>query len=42
MISLCQQRQKCDFNVEKISILEVVVEQGDIQMKNNKIKVVKE
>ena len=39
---LCFKQSKCDFNVEEISILRVVVEQGEVQMENNKIKAVKE
>ena len=35
-------QSKYDFNVEKIPILGVVVEQEEVQMENNKIKVVKE
>jgi len=30
--NLCFKRLKCDFNMEKISILEVVVGKGQIQM----------
>jgi len=33
---------KCNFNIEEIPILGVLVGRGEIQMKNNKIKVVKE
>ena len=33
---------KCNFNTEEISILEVVVGQGEVQMEKEKIKVVTE
>ena len=33
---------KCDFNVKEIPILRVVVGQGEVQMENNKVKVVTE
>jgi len=32
---------KCDFNVKEIPILEVVVGRGEVQIENNKVKVVK-
>ena len=35
-------RSKCDFNMEEISILGVVVGKGQIQIKQEKIKAVKE
>ena len=35
-------RSKCDFNIEKILILRVIVRKRQIQMKNNKVKAVKE
>ena len=35
-------RSKCNFDMEEISILEVVVGWGQVQMKNNKIKAVKQ
>ena len=34
-------RSKCDFNMEKILIPEVVVGKGQIQIENNKVKAVK-
>ena len=40
--NLCFKRSKCNFNMEEISILGVVVGQGQVQMENNKIKAVKE
>ena len=38
----CFKRSKCDFNMEEILILGVVVGQGQVQIENNKIKAVKE
>jgi len=35
-------RSKCDFNIEEIPILGVVVSKGQIQMEQEKIKAVKE
>ena len=35
-------QSKCDFNVKKILILGVVVKWEEVQMENNKIKIVKE
>ena len=35
-------RSKYDFNIEKISILDVIVEKGQIKMEQKKIKAVKE
>jgi len=35
-------RSKCDFNMEEIPILEVVVGKGQVKMKQKKIKAVKE
>ena len=40
--NLCFKRSKCDFNIEEISILGVVVGKGQIQIEQEKIKVVKE
>ena len=40
--SLCFKRSKCDFNMEEILILEVVVRRGQVQMETNKVKAVKE
>ena len=40
--NLCFKRSKCDFNMEEIPILGVVVGKGQIQMEQEKIKVVKE
>ena len=39
--NLCFKQLKYDFNIEAILILEVVVEQGQVQMENNKVKTVK-
>jgi len=40
--NLCFKQSKCDFNIKKISILKVVVGIGEVQMKNDKVKAVKE
>ena len=40
--NLCFKRLKCDFNMEEIPILGVVVGKGQIQMELEKIKAVKE
>ena len=40
--NLCFKRSKCDFNMEKISILGVIIGKRQIKMKQEKIKVVKE
>ena len=40
--NLCFKRSKCDFNMEEIPILGVVVGKGHIQMEQEKIKAVKE
>ena len=40
--NLCFKRSKCDFNIEEIPILGVVVGKGQIQMEQEKIKAVKE
>ena len=40
--NLCFKRSKCDFNMEKILILGVVVGRGQKQMETDKVKVVKE
>jgi len=40
--NLCFKRSKCDFNMEEIPILEVVVGKGQVKMEQEKIKVVKE
>jgi len=39
---LCFKQLKCDINTEKIPILRVVIGRGEVQMKNNKVKAVKE
>jgi len=40
--NLCFKRLKCDFNMEEISILGVVVGKGQVKMEQEKIKAVKE
>ena len=40
--NLCFKQSKCDFDAEKIPILGVVVRQGEVQIKNDKVKAVKE
>ena len=40
--NLCFKWLKYDFKIEEILILRVVVEQGQVQMKNEKVKAVKE
>ena len=40
--NLCFKRSKCDFNMEEIPILGVVVGKGQVKMKQEKIKAVKE
>ena len=40
--NLCSKRSKCDFNMEEIPIIGVVVGQGQVQIENNKVKAVKE
>jgi len=35
-------RSRCDFNIEEILILGVVVGRGQVQMETDKVKVVKE
>ena len=40
--NLCFKRSKCDFNMEEIPILGVVISKGQIQMEQEKIKAVKE
>ena len=40
--NLCFKRSKCDFDIEEISILEVVVEKGQVKIEQEKIKAVKE
>jgi len=40
--NLCFKQSKCDFDTKEISILEVVVGRGEVQMENNKVKAVKE
>ena len=40
--NLCFKQSKCDFNMEEIPILGVVVSKGQVQIEQDKIKVVKE
>jgi len=40
--NLCFKRSKCDFNMEEIPILGVVVGRGQVKMEQEKIKAVKE
>jgi len=40
--NLCFKRLKCDFNMEEIPILGVIVGKGQVKMEQEKIKVVKE
>ena len=40
--NLCFKRSKCDFNMEEIPILGVIVGKGQIKMEQEKIKAVKE
>ena len=40
--NLCFKQSKCDFNMEEIPILGVVVRKGQVKMEQEKIKVVKE
>jgi len=40
--NLCFKQSKCNFNMEEIPILEVVVEKEQVKMKQDKIKAVKE
>ena len=40
--NLCFKQSKCDFNMEEISILEVIVGKGQVKMEQEKIKTVKE
>ena len=39
--NLCFKRSKCDFNMEEIPILEVIVGKGQVKMEQEKIKAVK-
>jgi len=40
--NLCFKRSKCDFNMEEISILGVIVEKRQVKIEQEKIKAVKE
>ena len=40
--NLCFKRSKCDFNMEEIPILRVIVGKGQVKMEQEKIKAVKE
>ena len=39
--NLCFKRSKCDFNMEEIPILGVIIGKGQIKIEQEKIKVVK-
>ena len=39
---LCFKQSKCNFDMEEISILGVVVEKGQVKMEQEKVKAVKE
>ena len=40
--NLCFKQSKCDFNIEEIPILGVVIGKGQVKMEQEKIKAVKE
>ena len=40
--NMCFKWSKCDFNMEEIPILGVIVGKGQVQMEGNKVKAVKE
>ena len=40
--NLCFKRSKCDFNIEEIPILEVIVEKEQVKIEQEKIKAIKE
>ena len=40
--NLCFKWLKCDFNIEEIPILGVVIGKEQVQMENNKVKAIKE
>ena len=40
--NLCFKRSKCDFNIEEIPILGVIVEKEQVKMEQEKIKAMKE
>ena len=40
--NLCFKRSKCDFNIEEIPILGVIIGKEQVKMEQEKIKVVKE
>jgi len=40
--NLCFKRSKCNFNMEEISILGVIVGKGQVKMEQKKIKAIKE
>jgi len=40
--NLCFKRSKCDFNMEKIPILRVIIGKGQVKIEQEKIKTVKE
>jgi len=40
--NLCFKRSKCNFNMEEIPILEVIVRKGQVKIEQEKIKAIKE
>ena len=40
--NLCFKKSKCDFNIEEIPILGVIVRKGQVKMEQERIKAVKE
>ena len=40
--NLCFKRSKCDFDIEEIPILRVIVEEGQVKIERKKIKAIKE
>ena len=40
--NLCFKRSKCDFNMEEIPILGVIIKKGQVKMEQEKIKAIKE
>jgi len=40
--NLCFKRSKCDFNMEEIPVLGVIIGKGQVKMEQDKIKAIKE
>jgi len=40
--NLCFKQSKCNFNIEEITILGVIVGKGQVKMEQEKIKAIKE